>query len=97
MTWTYPDTGASRFRNAAFSREHRCALGVDQGTGAPYLSIPVSNRLADYEEYYRLTPEEYDAFLADPPRAYAFAARCRGREVDDRLILPPGADRGSAA
>jgi hypothetical protein len=96
MTWTKAEAGAGRFTDAAFSAEKRCALGVDRTTGTLYLSIPVSNRVVDYEEYYRLTPEEYEAYLADPALAFAFAERCRGQEVDDRLIVPPGEDRGIA-
>jgi hypothetical protein len=96
MTWTKPEAWAGRFIDAAFSAEQRCALGVDQITGARYLSIPVSNRAVDYEEHYRLTPEEYEAYLADPALALAFADRCRSQEADDRLIVPPGDDRGIA-
>jgi hypothetical protein len=94
MSWTFRRAEGGRFVDGAFSAEQRCSLGVDQTTGTHYLSIPVSNRLVDYEEYYRLSAEEYDGFLADPARAYAFAERCRQRELDGLLIIPAGADRG---
>ena len=35
-----------------FSREHRYALGIDAESVRHYLSTPVSNGAADYEEYY---------------------------------------------
>ncbi|WP_294258585.1 hypothetical protein [uncultured Sphingomonas sp.] len=84
-----------RFVDSMASREGRFALGTDVVSGQPYLSIPVSNRLADYEEYYRLTDSERVAFEGDMVLAAAFAAKCRRRELDDRLIIPPGADRGN--
>jgi hypothetical protein len=84
-----------RFVDSVISRDGRYALGTDMVGGQPYLSIPVSNRLADYEEYYRLTEAERATFANDPVLAAAFAARCRSREMDDRLIIPPGADRGN--
>ncbi|RSV40105.1 hypothetical protein CA234_12635 [Sphingomonas sp. ABOLE] len=84
-----------RFVDSMASREGRFALGTDMVSGQPYLSIPVSNRLADYEEYYRLTDSERVVFESDMVLAAAFAAKCRRREIDDRLILPPGADRGN--
>ena len=95
MTWSKPGVQSGRFVDAVFSAQARCALGVDRETGAAYLSIPVSNALADYEEYYRLTAQEYAAYLEEPALAFAFADRCRRREADDRLILPPGQDRGA--
>ena len=83
-----------RFRDDRVSREGRFAIGVDRQTGNPYLSIPVGNGLVDYEEYYRLTPDEHHCFVTDIAAVTAFAGECRQRLRDDRLILPPGRDRG---
>ena len=83
-----------RFRDDRVSREGRFAIGVDNRTGDPYLSIPVGNGLVDYEEYYRLTPDEHHCFVTDIAAVTAFAGECRQRLRDDRLILPPGRDRG---
>jgi len=84
-----------RFIDSQVSREHRYSLGTDSETGQPYLSIPISNRLVDYEEFYMLTDAEFALFAADQKSAADFAARCGRRELDERLIIAPGADRGS--
>lgn len=76
------------------SRENKLSLGVDTETGGHYLSIPVKNTLIDYEEYYAISPGEYDRFGQDQGSAAAFAEECRRRLQDDRLILKPGRDRG---
>ncbi len=77
------------------SREHLYVLGVDEATGRPYLSIPVSNSVADYSERYGISPEELERFLADGAAAAAFAAACRARTEDSRLLEQPGWNRGT--
>lgn len=84
-----------RFIDSKVSREHRYSLGTDTASGRPYLSIPVSNRMVDYEEFYLLTDAEFRSFDADPTLAAEFAARCGSGELDERLIVAPGSDRGS--
>ena len=86
---------ATRFEDTKVDREGRLSLGTDRETGDSYLSIPVANRMVDYEEYYRLSRAEYDRFLEDPAAARAFADEARARRHDDRLILMPGSDRGT--
>lgn len=71
----------------------RWSLGT-LADGRRVLSIPVANRLVDYEEDYLLYEAEHAAILADPARGLALAARCRERLEDARLLLPPGRDRG---
>jgi hypothetical protein len=44
------------FRGTGFT------LGVEAGCGRHYASISVSDGLVDYEEYYELTPEQYQTF-----------------------------------
>jgi hypothetical protein len=85
-----------RFRDIAFSREKRFALGQDMTAGGFYLSIPVSNQTVDYEEYYAISKQELDGFLADETAAELFAGRCRRREMDHLLIVQYGSRRGSA-
>lgn len=85
-----------RFVKEKVFRELRLSLGDDRQTGAKFLSIPVSNRMVDYEEYYRLSPDEYETFLSDEPAAVAFANACSRQEHDDRLIEQPGSDRGTS-
>ena len=76
------------------SQAPRYALGRDARTDVPIFSIPVSNTLCDYEEYYRIDESELARFLSEPETAAAFAQSCGRREMDDRLVLKPGTDRG---
>lgn len=92
MPWAYVQM--MRFVDAFFDRVHRYSLGVEEESATGYLSIPVASDLADYEEYYALSDEEYAALRADPGAARVFAEQCRRREHDDRLILKPGWNRG---
>ena len=84
----------ARFQDIHVYREELFSLGKDQTTGGYYLSIPVSNRMVDYEEYYRISDEQFQAFQADGAAARVFAEQCRKRRHDDLLILKPGSDRG---
>ena len=84
-----------RFEDKSVDQSGRLSLGVDRNTGDYYLSIPVSNRLVDYEEYYRLSENEFQSLQKDDEAARAFAEQCRARAFDNRLILQPGTDRGT--
>lgn len=83
-----------KFEDSYFSREQRYSLGREVDSGTFYLSIPVSNRLVDYEEYYEITEAQADAFARKPQLAVEFADQCRKRLMDDRLLMQPGSDRG---
>lgn len=85
-----------KFTDTLVQREERFALGIEETTGKFYLSIPVSNGLVDYEEYYELDRAAYERYLADPKAALPFVQRCRAREEDARLIVKPGSNRGTA-
>ncbi len=85
-----------RFRDEYFSRTNRYSLGIETGTGRFYVSIPVSNSLVDYDEYYEVDNETYQDFLADESLAVNFVEACRRREHDDLLIQKPGSNRGTA-
>ena len=85
------------FKDTFVDRAQRFSLGIEEDSGRFYLSIPVSNQMADYEEYYALDREEYERFLADPSAAADLLERARNRQADDRLILQPGSDRGCAS
>lgn len=85
------------FIDKMVSRKCRFSIGMVRETGAVYLSIPVSNQRVDYEEYYNIDQKMFDRFISDPKEANWFAERCRQRKEDARLILAPGADRGSAS
>ncbi|WP_277035548.1 hypothetical protein [Caballeronia mineralivorans] len=87
---------AMKFEDCSFSTEHRFSIGRETDSGKYYLSIPVSNRLADYEEYYEITESDVDRFKNNIDLARQFAEKCRNRIMDHALIIKPGADRGIA-
>jgi hypothetical protein len=76
------------------SLAHRYSLEREAGSLKPVFSIPVRNQMAEYSEYYRISEGEFGRFMADEDEARAFAAKCGAREMDDRLLRQPGADRG---
>lgn len=78
------------------SREHRFSLGIEEESGRYYVSIPVSNGLADYEEYYEIDRTAFERYRVDPAAALPFVDRCRHRDADDLLIVQPGNNRGTA-
>lgn len=85
-----------KFVDYFVSTEHRLSVGREADSRKFYLSIPVSNHLVDYEEYYEITEFEAERFRNDPDLARQFAERCRNRMMDDALIIKPGSDRGIA-
>lgn len=86
---------SKRFNIIETNSSGRYSIGVDTSQNIHFLAIPVANRLVDYEEYYSLSQDEYENFLADDAAASSFAEQCRRREMDARLILQPGSDRGA--
>ena len=76
-------------------RSGRWSVGT-LADGRRVLSIPVANRLVDYEEDYVISEAEHAAIMADPAHGIAIADRCRAHLEDARLVLPPGRDRGVA-
>jgi hypothetical protein len=85
---------SSDIKKQFISRQHLYSLGRDVKLNCNILSIPVSNRLIDYEEYYKLTDEQYHSFIEDENLARQFADECRQHLHDDLLTLQPGTDRG---
>ncbi|AVF37729.1 hypothetical protein KWG64_08190 [Rahnella sp. PD12R] len=86
-----------KFEDVFFSREERYSIGIETETARYYLSIPVTNHMIDYEEYYEISESEYNIFLSNPAMAVDFAKQCKRREKDDLLIVKPGALRGVAS
>lgn len=74
--------------------ERRFALEVEKESGRTFLSIPVSNTLTDYLEWYELDAQTFERYRANPTLAIEFADQCERREMDHLLLLPPGTDRG---
>lgn len=83
------------YNDTFFSRADKYSIGVETDSGLYYVSIPVSNGPLDYEEYYQIDREQYDAFLTDTTAAIAFAESCRRHERDQLLIEKPGWNRGT--
>lgn len=82
------------FKDVQIHQELRYSLGVEAESGRFYLSIPVSNSMVDYEEYYEITADEFERFKHNKNIASEFARRCRNRHEDARLMQKPGRDRG---
>ncbi len=49
-----------QLRDIIVRREYRFTLGVEEISGRFYVSIPVSNGMADYEEYYEIDRATFD-------------------------------------
>jgi hypothetical protein len=85
-----------RFADTSVNREQRFSIGRELESGRYYLSIPVSNRTADYEEFYEIDRQAHDAYPGNVDELAALASRCRARMCDELLLIAPGADRGVA-
>lgn len=85
-----------KFNDVFVSREHMFSIGIEETSGKFYVSIPVSNGLVDYEEYYEIDRATFELFQRDLAAALAFVERCRRRELDELLIVQPGTNRGTA-
>ncbi|MBE1548113.1 hypothetical protein GGC64_002121 [Mycobacterium sp. OAS707] len=83
------------YNDTFFSREDRYSIGIEEDSAQPYVSIPVSNGMFDYEEYYKITSDQYQAFLNDRDAAIEFVESCRRHERDALLIEKPGSNRGT--
>ena len=68
---------------------------MEADTSCHYASIPVSNGIFDYEEYYELTPEQYQTFVLEHSAAVDFVRACRSHDHDHLLIQKPGTNRGT--
>ncbi len=85
-----------KFEDTFFSKEHRFSVGIERASGKYYLSIPVTNGIVDYEEYYEIEKSQFEEYKLNPGLACEFADKCRKRHFDHLLILKPGKDRGIA-
>ncbi|MCU9949184.1 hypothetical protein [Pseudomonas sp. PDM13] len=85
-----------KFTDLFVSREYLFSLGIEEESGRLFLSIPVSNGLVDYEEYYEVNKATFDLLENDVEAAIEFARRCKNREMDDLLMVKPGKLRGTA-
>lgn len=85
-----------RFEALHVFRQYWFSTGLDHQTGRFYLSFPVSNGLADYEEYYAVS----ESWAKYPEQSIeelkTFAEECRHHKHDDLLLEQPGTKRGTA-
>lgn len=84
-----------KFNDVYFSREKYFSVGIEEDSGDCYVSIPVSNRKVDYEEYYRIDKTLLEKYKNDLGQLEYIAEECRKRMRDGDLIIKPGSDRGS--
>ena len=85
-----------KFSDTHVNREKRYSLGVEVESGRFYLSIPVSNRMVDYEEYYEVSKAMHDGYPGNEEQVSEFADQCRLKQWDHLLFFKPGSDRGVA-
>lgn len=85
-----------KFEDIYFSKECRFSVGIEKESGKYYLSIPVTNEMVDYEEYYEISEYQFDSYQKDTSLAADFLKECRSRKNDDLLFLKPGSNRGVA-
>lgn len=83
-----------KFNDLYFSKSGLFSVGVEEDSGSYYISIPVSNNLVDYEEYYRLDKETFDKFSNNLEQLKFIADECRDRLRDNYLFYKPGTNRG---
>lgn len=88
--------GIVKFETTFVSRKHWFSIGKEIDSGKCFLSISVSNRRVDYDEYYEISEQDAKRFVDDVELGDDFAEKCRKRMMDDLLIVKPGSDRGSA-
>ena len=86
-----------RFKDIHVLEGERFSIGEDTKEGCYFLSIPVANRMADYEEYYRIPQALVDGFPSTLEILRDIADKSRRRENDENLIVQPGSDRGVAS
>ena len=84
-----------KFKDLYFSKEKYFSVGVEENSGEYYVSIPVSNRMADYEEYYRIDKSLFEQYQSNLSGLEFVADECRKRLRDNDLLIEPGSERGA--
>ncbi|MBK5396543.1 hypothetical protein JFU47_07405 [Pseudomonas sp. TH39(2020)] len=83
------------FNDTQINTDERFTIGIEEVSGKHYVSIPVSNRMVDYDEHYQTDRASYNLYLTNSTAALEFVKRCRNRELDKLLFFKPGTDRGT--
>lgn len=84
-----------KFKDLYISRVDRFSVGIEEDSGVYYLSIPVSNGFVDYEEYYKVDSNVLEEIARDYKAFLKKVEACRGRKMDQYLLVKPGKKRGS--
>jgi len=84
-----------QFDDLYTSQKDRFSVGVERESGRYYLSIPVSNGLVEYEEYYEIDQSTYESLDRAFAETRAICENSRARLNDAKLIEKPGKMRGS--
>jgi hypothetical protein len=92
-TWRLPRV---RFEDLAVDRTERYSIGIERESGRCFLSIPATNRMIDYSEYYEISAADLERYRSEPASALPFVVRCRERWEDPRLFYQPSTRRGGA-
>jgi hypothetical protein len=74
----------------------RFALEAEAADGRGFVSIAVRNSLVEYCEHYEVDRQDFIRFLVDPTLAHELVGKAKRRELDHRLLFPPGRERGVA-
>lgn len=75
------------FKDTYVSQEKRFALGKELTTGKYYICFPVKFFLAEYDEYYEISDDEFHEFFVNPENMLALLERARKRLEDSRHIF----------
>jgi hypothetical protein len=84
-----------QFDDIFIFKEDRFSVGIEKDSKKYYLSIPVSNGLVEYEEYYEIDKAEFESFSRSLDGMRKIASLSRERKNDSRLLQQPGKKRGS--
>ncbi|WP_419765267.1 MAG: hypothetical protein ACNI28_02295 [Arcobacter sp.] len=85
-----------KFTDLIVDKKNFFSMGKEEYSGKYYLSIPVSNRMIDYEEYYWITKDFFDEYNDNKDLVLNFAEECREYKHDEFLVFKPSEDRGVA-
>jgi hypothetical protein len=89
-----PRSAGVKMKTVYVDRAKRFSLDVDQNSGRAFLSIPVRNKMVEYDEWYEIDQETFERFKANPTLAHSMVDQAKRREIDHLLLYQPGADRG---
>ncbi len=84
------------FKDIIISKKERFSIGLEEDSGKFYISIPVSNSLVDYEEYYKIDKSIYENYPDNIEKIKKLVKMYKKQEKDEDLFLMPGSNRGVA-